>query len=95
MTLTQRFLLNQPQQERIATAVAIGENNTASLPLQVKLRKAKFSEKLSKVFPEANDIFESDLQPTILEQEEIAVPNVQTMFKELNEGKLTDELIFF
>ena len=64
------------------------------MPLQVKLCKAKFSEKLSKVFPEANDIFESDHQPTILEQEEIAVPNVQTMFKELNKGKLPDEFFF-
>ena len=51
---TQRFLLNQPQR----TAVAVGTNNaTTSMPLQEK--KVRFSENLSKVFPEANEIFES------------------------------------
>ena len=90
LTPTQRFLLHQPQR----TAVAVGTNNAAmSVPLQVK--KVRFSENLSKVFPEANDIFESDHQPEILEEEEITVSNVQSMIKQLNKGKLRDQLKFF
>ena len=66
-----------------------------STQLQVKLCKVKLSEKLNKVFPEANDIFESDYQPSILEKGKITVPNVQTMIKELNKGKLPEKLKFF
>ena len=84
LTPTQRFLFNQPQQERIA--IAVGESGaTTSTLLQVKPCKVKFSEKLNKVFPKTNDMFESDYQPSILEKEEITVPNVQTMVKELND----------
>ena len=87
---TQRFLLDQPQR----TAVVVGTNNAAtSMPLQEK--KVRFSENLSKVFPKANDIFESGHQPKILEKEEITVSNVQSMIKELNKGKLPDQLKFF
>ena len=94
LTPTQRFLLNQAQQERIA--IAVGESGaTTSMPLQVKPHKVKFSEKLNKVFPEANDIFESDYQLSILEKEEITVPNIQTMIKELNEGKVPENWFFF
>ena len=82
---TQRFLLDQPQR----TAVAVGTNNAAMrVPLQEK--KFRFSENLSKVFPEANDVIESDHQPRILEKEGITVSNVQSMIKELNKGKLLD-----
>ena len=89
LTLTQRLLLDQPQR----TAVVVGTNNAAaSIPLQEKVR---FSENLSKVFPEANDIFESDHQPIILEKEEITVSNAQGTIKELNEGKLPDQSKFF
>ena len=49
LTPTQRFLFNQPQQEKIA--IAVGERATTSTSLQVKPRKVKFSEKLNKVFP--------------------------------------------
>ena len=63
------------------------------MPLQGK--KVRFSENLSKVFPEANNIFESDHQPKILEKEEITVSNVQSMIKELNKGNLPDQLKFF
>ena len=90
LTPTQKFLPHQPQR----TAVAVGTNNAAmSVSLQVK--KVRFSENLSKVFPEANDIFESDHQPEILEKEEITVSNVQSMIKQLNKGKLRDQLKFF
>ena len=58
-------------------------------------KKVRFSENLSKVFPEANNIFESDHQPKILEKEETTVSNVQSMIKELNKGKLRDQLKFF
>ena len=64
-----------------------------SVPLQGK--KVRFSENLSKVFPEANSIFEWDHQPKILEKEEITVLNVQSMIKELNKEKLPDQLKFF
>ena len=51
---TQRFLLDQPQR----TAVVVGTNNgVTSMLLQEK--KVRFSENLNKVFPEANEIFES------------------------------------
>ena len=90
LTPTQIFLLDQPQM----TGIAVGTNNAAtSMPLQEK--KFRFSENLSKVFPETNDIFESDHQPKILEKEETNVSNVQTMIKELNEGKTPDQLKFF
>ena len=90
LTPTQRFLLDQPQR----TAVAVGANNAAtSMPLQKKA--VRFSENLSKVFPEANDISELDDQPKILEKEEITVSNVQSTIKKLNEGKLSEKLKFF
>ena len=57
-------------------------------------KKVRFSENLSKVFPEASDIFELDHQSKILQNEEITVSNVQRMIKELNEGKLPDQLKF-
>ena len=50
-----------------------------SMPLKEK--KVRFSENLSKVFPEANDIFESDHEPKISEKEETTVSNVQSMLK--------------
>ena len=63
------------------------------MPLEEK--KVRFSENLSKVFPEANYIFESDHQPKILKKEEMTVSNVQSMIKELSEAKLPDQLKFF
>ena len=90
LTPTQRFLLDQLQR----TAVAVGTNNAATtMPLQEK--KVRFSKNLSKVFPEANDMFESDHQPKITDKEEITVSNVQSIIKELNDGKLPDQLKFF
>ena len=52
-------------------------------------------ENLSKAFPEAKNIFESEHQPKILQKEKITVSNVQSMIKELNEGKLSGQLKFF
>ena len=52
---TQTFLHDQPQR----TAVAVGTDNAAmNVPLQEQ--KVRFSENFSKVFPEGNDIIESD-----------------------------------
>ena len=76
MTGTQRSYLNQPQR----TAVEVGTNN-AAMSVSLQEKKVRFSENLSKVFPEANDIFESDHQPKILEKEEVIVSNVQSMLK--------------
>ena len=64
-----------------------------TVPLQEK--KVRFPENLSKVFPEANDIFELDHQPEILLKEEIIVSNVQSMIKEISKGKLPDQMKFF
>ena len=45
LTPTQRFLLNQAQQERIA--IAVGESGaTTSMPLQVKPHKVKFPKQM-------------------------------------------------
>ena len=52
-------------------------------------------ENLSKAFPEAKNIFELEHQPKILQKEKITVSNVQSMIKELNEGKLSGQLKFF
>ena len=40
-------------------------------------------------------MFESDHQPKITDKEEITVSNVQSIIKELNDGKLPDQLKFF
>ena len=87
---TQRFLLDQPQR----TAVAVATNNAATSVL-LQEKKVRFFENLSKVFPEANDISELDHQPKITDKEEITVSNVQSIIKELNDGKLPNQLKFF
>ena len=64
-------------------------------PCYYKEKKVIISENLSKVFPEANDIFEFNHQPKVTDKEEITVSNVQSIIKELNDGKLPDQLKFF
>ena len=90
LTPTQRFLLHQSQR----TAVVVGTNN-AAMSVLLQDKKVRFSENLSKVLPEASDTIESEHQPKILEKGEITVSNVQSVIKELNEGKLPDQLKFF
>ena len=52
------FLLEPPQEERLA--VAVGLNITAIQPLQKPRKKASYSEDLSKIFPDAKNIFDSN-----------------------------------
>ena len=84
---TQKFLLgDRPQIEKIA--VAVGEK----IAVGIGEKQVKFSENLSKVFPEASDIFDSK-KTDIDDLPEITIRNTQTMFTELNDGKLPEELI--
>lgn len=58
------------------------------------IKNATFSENLSKLFIEADEIFDTqkiDLDDDLLK---ITIPNTQTTFKELNNEKLPEELIF-
>ena len=58
------------------------------------IKNATFSENLSKLFIEADEIFDTqkiDLDDDLLK---ITIPNTQTTFKELNNKKLPEELIF-
>ena len=83
---TQKFLLG----EKIVAAV--GEKAAAVV------KKVRFSENLNKLFPKADKAFNGqkiDIDDDDLLKEEIAIPNTQTIFKELNDGKLPEELKFF
>ena len=88
---TQKFFFGDtPQREKIATAV--GEKTTAAV------KKVKFSENLNKLFPKADEIFNDqkiDVDDDDLPKHEIMIPNIQTIFKELNDRKLAEELKFF
>ena len=59
-----------------------------------KLKKLlRFLENLSKLFPKADEIFGK--KKIDHDHPEIAIPNTQTMFKKLNNGKISEDLIFF
>ena len=85
MNLYQKFLLGDtPQQEKIALGVV----------------ERTFSESLNKLFPKADEIFNDQIIIDVdddddLPKHEIAIPNIQILFKELNHGKLPEELKFF
>ena len=84
---------NRKQQERVA--VAVGEGTAVAAP-----KKVRFSKNLSKVFPKADGLFNDELKDNddeinYDELSEITVPGTQTLFKELNNGKIPEELIFF
>ena len=87
----QNFLLgNRKQQERVA--VAVGERAAVAAPKIVS-----FLENLSKVFPKANEPFDDELKDDDYEinydeLSEITIPHTQTLFKELNDGKIPEEL---
>lgn len=54
-------------------------------------------ENLSKVFPKANELFDDELKDDDYEinydeLSEITIPHTQTLFKELNDGKIPEEL---
>ena len=81
---------DRPQQEKVA--VAVGENIAAWTP-----KKVQFLENLSKVFPKTDGHFDEKLnydddQIDCDELSEISIPNTETLLKELNDGKITEEL---
>ena len=56
-------------------------------------KNVRFLETLSKLFPEADEIFDNQkIDDDFLE---IKIPNTQRMFKELNDRKLPEDLNFF
>ena len=73
--------------------MAVGEKTSAAV------KKVKFSENLNKLFPKADEIFNDQKidfgDDDDLPKHEIMIPNTQTLFKELNDGKLPEELKFF
>ena len=82
---TQKFLHEDiPQQEKIAVAV------------EEKTKTVRFSENVNK-FPKADEIFDDNEKINIDNDDlpGITIPNTQTLFKELNDGKLPEELKFF
>ena len=96
LTPTQKFLLDKPQKEKLA--VAVGENETASaaqLQEKTTAKKVKFSDDLTKIFPEGNEIVKSNTIQNINEKDEILILNAQEMIAEVDWGKLTDQLKFF
>ena len=96
LTPTQKFLLVKPQKEKLA--VAVGENeiaSTAQLQEKTTAKKVKFSNDLTKIFPEENEIVKSNKIQNINEKDEILILNAQEMIAKLDWGKLTDQLKFF
>ena len=95
LTPTQKFLLDKPQKERLA--VAVGENRSFAPQPQEKTtaKKIKFSDDLTKIFPEGNEIVKSDKIPNINVKDEISMSNAQEIIAELDRGKLPDQLKFF
>ena len=91
MNPTQKFLFGDLNKKKIA--VAVGEKTSAAV------KKVKFSENLNKLFPKADEIFNDEKidfgDDDDLPKHEIMIPNTQTLFKELNDGKLPEELKFF
>ena len=61
-------------------------------------KKVKFSENLSQVFPKADEFFDNELKNDDINYDDLSkvtIPNTQLLFKELNDGKIADELKFF
>lgn len=61
-------------------------------------KKVKFSENFSKVFPKSGEFFDNELKNNDINYDELSkimIPNTQSLFKELNDGKIPDELKFF
>ena len=90
----QKFLLGGPQRiDRERVAVPVGEKTATAAP-----QKVEFLDNLSKVFPKADQFFDNELKnkdSNYDELSEITIPNTQSLFKELNDEKIPDELKFF
>ena len=85
LTPTQKFLLVKPQKEKLA--VAVGENeiaSTAQLQEKTTAKKVKFSNDLTKIFPEENEIVKSNKIQNINEKDEILILNAQEMTAKLD-----------
>ena len=91
LTPTQKFLFGDTAKASLLVAkekVAVAE-------------KVRFSENLNKLFSKVNAIFENNDQKPFDDAELLsgsemtAIPHTQVMFKELNEGKLPNQLTFF
>ena len=88
----QKLLLgDEPQKEKIA--VTVGEKDAVTAGEKTATKKVRFLENLSKLFAEADEIF--DNQQSDDDLPEMTIPNTQTIFKELNDRKLLEELKFF
>ena len=88
----QKFLLgDKPQKEKLKVTVEEKDGVTAGEKTAIK--KVRFLDNLSKLFPEADEIF--DNEKIVDDLPEITIPNTQTMFKELNDEKISEELKFF
>ena len=90
MNPTKEFLLGDTTQQE---KTAVGEKTSAAA------KQVRFSEYLNKLFPKADEIF-NDQKNYVgdggdLPKHEITIPNAQTLFKELNDRKLPEELKFF
>ena len=85
LTPTQKFFLVKPQKEKLA--VAVGENeiaSTAQLQEKTTAKKVKFSNDLTKIFPEENEIVKSNKIQNINEKDEILILNAQEMIAKLD-----------
>ena len=88
----QKLLLgDEPQKEKIA--VMVGEKDAITVEEKTTTKKVRFLENLSKLFAEADEIF--DNQQSDDDLPEMTIPNTQTIFKELNDRKILEELKFF
>ena len=75
--------------DKIERTPAVGEKNAVA-------EKVKFSEKLSKLFSKANEIFNKngnqkslfDHAEPFSKSDEMTIPQAQVIYKELNKGKL-------
>ena len=83
---TQKFLLGNNKAKPIGKL----EKTKEEIPIT---EKVIFSENLNKLFPKGEDDFNDELKSD--ENKIKIIPNVQTIFKEINEGRISNELHFF
>ena len=83
---TQKFLLGNNKAKPIGELEKIKEETPIT-------EKVIFSENLNKLFPKGEDDFNDELKSD--ENKIKIIPNVQTIFKEISEGRISNELHFF
>ena len=82
---TQKFLLGNNKAKPIGEL----EKTKEEIPIT---EKVIFSKNLNKLFPKGEDDFNDELKSD--ENKIKIIPNVQTIFKEINEGRISNELHF-